>query len=352
MRTKERISWIDFAKAVSITLVVLGHVPLTINSEFIEAFRSFRMPFFFFLAGCLAKNRTVSEQLKNAKRTLIIPCALLYLICYIIWVPFIFPRHPDLYGEGASLQNIVIKPALGLLFGNGYHTEYSTMVNIPLWFLFALIIVKVIHSIILQFCKGDNMIYFFGVSVCVIIFYIVSRLGIDLYWSFDSALLAFPFYAIGNRLSPYLLNSNSMKAPNYNAISNLFLGVFLLLLLVKQATLNGFVDVDHSLYGNSLGLFYATGLIGILSMILLSQCYHRKWEVITIISNGTIIILAFHGWVTKIILVVIGYSIDTTTEASISPFAAVGVSILTVLAMVPLILIVRRYFPALMGGRR
>lgn len=49
---KERIEWIDIAKAISITLVVLGHA----GHAFLDVYLGwFRMPLFFFLSGILFK---------------------------------------------------------------------------------------------------------------------------------------------------------------------------------------------------------------------------------------------------------------------------------------------------------
>lgn len=350
---KERVSWIDFAKTISITLVVLGHIPIPTGSAYIEALRAFRMPLFFFLAGCLAKDRSIKEQAINIERTLLIPYALLYIVSYLFWLPAIFPNHPN-FGVKFTFANAFLKPFMGMILGNGYHTAFSSVVNLSLWFLVALMIVKMIHAILLFICKGNSWAYFSCVSILVIFFLLFNKmLKIDLFFSIDSALLAFPFYAVGNKLSKILLKKPSRSFSALRTLSCLFIGTFILLLVLNCASLNGHVDIDHSLYGENLALFYLIGLLGILAIVLLSQCYVWKWSIIPTIANGTIIILAFHGWVTKIILACIGFGQNKIAPGSIiDPSTAIILSVTTVVAMIPLIVVVNRWFPILMGERR
>ena len=132
---KQRIAWLDFAKALGITLVVLGHIPL--EASITKIIYTFHIPFFFFLSGLLDKSKAMKDQLKHDVKALLVPYVLLYLVYYVLWLPFIFPKHPELYGSGMTFENIVSKPLMGMLLGNGYHTEISTMICFPLWFLVA-----------------------------------------------------------------------------------------------------------------------------------------------------------------------------------------------------------------------
>lgn len=50
---KLRLSWVDYAKAIAITFVIIGHVSTRNNlSDWIY---SFQMPLFFFLSGITLK---------------------------------------------------------------------------------------------------------------------------------------------------------------------------------------------------------------------------------------------------------------------------------------------------------
>jgi acyltransferase len=347
----ERIAWVDFAKVICITLVVLGHIPL--EPSITKIIYAFHIPFFFFLSGLLDKNRTVKDQLKHDFKTLLVPYSLLYLIYYALWLPFIFPKHPELYGSGMTFENIVTKPLLGMLFGNGYHTAISTMICFPLWFLIALFVVKTIHSLLLNLCRGSNWLYFSAACLVVIAFLFINHDQIDLYFSVDSALLAFPFYAVGNRFSSFVLGKSHSGERLTRSFAGFLIGIFLLYILVQMSPLMGYTDIDHSLYGDSIGLFYLLGFLGITSMVCLLQWYVFKLRLITLISTGTIIIFTFHGWFFKVIFVGFGIrKVDIYQGGAVDLFTASWVSIATVVIMIPLIMAVKRYCPILMGGRK
>lgn len=348
---KQRIAWLDFAKALGITLVVLGHIPL--EPSITKIIYAFHIPFFFFLSGLLDKNKAMKDSLKHDVKALLVPYVLLYLVYYALWLPFIFPKHPELYGSGMTFENIVSKPLMGMLLGNGYHTEISTMICFPLWFLVALFIVKVIHSTLIQLVRGNSWLYFTAVCLVVLAFMAVNAQKTDIYLSVDSALLAFPFYAVGNRLSPFLLGKSQAGTRLAKSFSGLLIGIFLLYILVQMSPLMGYVDIDHSRFGDNIGLFYLLAFLGITSMVCLSQWYVFNSKLITLISTGTIIIFTFHGWFFKAIFLVFGIRKGDLYEGGVVDlFTASWVSVATVLIMVPLIVIVKKYFPILLGGRK
>lgn len=350
--TTKRIPWIDFAKVVSISLVVLGHIPL--EPSITKIIYSFHIPFFFFLSGLLDKNRSITQQMKNATKTLLVPYVLLYLIYYPLWLLAIFPLHPELFGSEMTWENIGLKPALGLLFGNGYHTGVSSMICFPLWFLPALFVTKMLHAVLNKLSKGNSWFYFLGVCLLVASFLFINGHHIDLYFSADCALLAFPFFAVGNKMAVFLANATShAKASTKETIAQLMIGSILFLTLIGMSPQIGVTDIDHSLYGTNIGLFFMLGFLGITSMTLLSQWYNLEWKLLAVVANGTILVLTFHGWVFKLIFWLTGIRRgDFYQSGAVDFWIAIGVSVATLIAMIPLILVVKKYFPILLGGRK
>ena len=52
---KNRLNWIDWAKAIAISLVVFGHIPMS-PDNFIQKFiTNYHMPLFFLISGYLTK---------------------------------------------------------------------------------------------------------------------------------------------------------------------------------------------------------------------------------------------------------------------------------------------------------
>ena len=50
-----RINWIDWAKAIAITMVVFGHLPMERDNYLLRYITVFHMPLFFFISGYLTK---------------------------------------------------------------------------------------------------------------------------------------------------------------------------------------------------------------------------------------------------------------------------------------------------------
>ncbi|WP_435009253.1 acyltransferase family protein [Tundrisphaera lichenicola] len=141
MKTK-RIAWVDYAKGVGITLVVLGHTLRGLQSSRIiadgPAFRSvdswiysFHMPLFFLLSGLFAERgveRGPGEFLRDRLSTIAYP--------YLIWstlqtlVQVAVGRYTNHQTSLYDLAGILINPIL------------------QFWFLYALFLIGLIYYIL------------------------------------------------------------------------------------------------------------------------------------------------------------------------------------------------------------
>jgi fucose 4-O-acetylase-like acetyltransferase len=318
---------------------------MKLPANFINVIYSFHMPLFFFISGYLEKNRGIKENFINSVKTLIIPYVLLYLLDYLWWFPVNLLRHPELFGK-VSIDNAVFKPIFGMIFGVGYNTDFSTMIDVPLWFMVGLFFVKIIHSI-LQYFGKNKFIYITAIFVIIGFSLLLQYMKIDLLFSIDSSLLAFPFFVIGNLLK----KSNYMKILE-EKIRNIF---FLLvaiggyILLVIFVPFNGRIDINSFNYGKNIILFYLLGMVGICSTIFLSLLYRHGNKMITIIAKGTTIIMAFHGISTGIIFRILGLRGE---EIIINPFVGILVSTVSISLFIFPIIIINKYFPILMGGKK
>jgi fucose 4-O-acetylase-like acetyltransferase len=191
---RERILWIDFAKVFGIWLVILGHIEIPAN--FRNFIYVFHMPLFFFISGYLEKDSNIKDVFINGIRKLIIPYILFYLLSYGLWFLNVFFRHKELYHNG-PIEYLLVKPLLGMLFGSGYHTQYSIMVNIQLWFLCALFFVKIFHCIVIKISNGNIVLIALGNILIIGLVSLLKKFNVDLLLSVDSALLGFLFFCIG-----------------------------------------------------------------------------------------------------------------------------------------------------------
>jgi fucose 4-O-acetylase-like acetyltransferase len=306
------------------------------------------MPLFFFISGYLEKDQAVKKMLKNGLKTIIIPYVILYGLFYLWWFPVNLVRHPEIFGK-ISLDSAIIKPFLGMIFGVGYNTNFSTMINVPLWFLMGLFFVKIFYCLLKVVFRQNNILILLSNFVIIGIVYLIKIVKLDLLFSLDSAILALPYFVIGN----IMRKTKIIRQYKINGIKNIMivLGIsticFICLILIVP--LNGRIDINGCNFGKNILLFYLIGMVGIISTIILSQIYQKRIKIIEITSTGTVIIMAFHGIVTSIILRVIGLRGE---EIIINPFIAGFVSIISVIAFVIPTIIIKKYFSEILGGRK
>jgi fucose 4-O-acetylase-like acetyltransferase len=326
--------------------VVLGHIKIPENFE--NVIYSFHMPLFFFISGYLEKDRTVKETLKNGLKTIIIPYVILYGLFYLWWFPVSLVRHPEIFGT-ISLDNAVIKPFLGMIFGVGYNTDFSIMVNVPLWFLMGLFFAKIFHCLLKTILKQNYILILLSNFMVIGIVYLIKTLEIDLLFSLDSAFLALPYFIIGNTMK----KRETIRQYKINGIKNIMivLGISIVcfIILILIVPLNGRIDINGCNFGKNILLFYLIGMVGIISTIILSQICQKRIKIVELISSGTIIIMAFHGIVSSIILRVIGLRGE---EIIINPFVAGFVAIINVIIFVIPTVIIKKYFPIILGGKK
>lgn len=338
---QERVLWVDFAKTVGIWLIVLGQMKISSHIEkFIFAFH---LPLFFFVAGYLEKNgKTLKETIINGIKALIIPYIILYGLFYIYWFFIGFLHHPELYAN-EPLIYAMGKPIAGMVFGIARSTQYSTMLNASLWFLVGLFFIKMIHKIIAILCKERMEYYMVGVGIVIISMFILKYIHKPIIFSIDCAILAFPYFAIGNIAQRKgmikLIEKN-------NTLLNIILSFICYVGIFIAVKYNGQVDISNFIYGKDSLLFYTLGMTGIIATICLSTVYKHEVKILSIISNGTILILAFHNLLNLYIYRILSIFVSEINFIGIIIISMANIALTTV----PIIM-AQKYFPLVLGGK-
>lgn len=130
----QRIIWIDYAKAIGIFLVILGHIPVPVDIKY--AIYGIHMPLFFMISGLLRSRSDgdVLAQLKKIVNGLIIP----YMI----------------YALAITVLYCVVKPGEALfLIRNVVIANYAVLVGdftslCPLWFIVSLASIKLVDVVV------------------------------------------------------------------------------------------------------------------------------------------------------------------------------------------------------------
>ena len=184
--------WVDYVKVLGMVLIVWGHCSPSHLSAFAYAFD---VQLFFWVSGYLTKNKILPWRGFFAKslRTLFVPMILICLIALCL---------SAVMGR-SELTNLPYSLVLVL---TGFHSYDGISGCGAMWFVYTLMIIRVIHN--LTACK--YRLQFFISTVFLSLAILFNRLGIDVANAWVDLLLAYPFFFIGNICA----NANSLRVAN------------------------------------------------------------------------------------------------------------------------------------------
>lgn len=189
-----RIQYIDLAKGLCITLVVLYHIYFHLHDipPIIKSLSLFRMPLYFFLSGLFFKEYEgfLGFLLRKINK-LLIPFAFFYLV-----TSFALPNIFYLFGH--TVENTESLGISGLL---AFITQ-EQFSNSPIWFLWGLFLVNIYFYIILVPVKKLTSNPKIIASCITIIGFAIGFIGVaylavpprcNIPGFIDSAMSALPF---------------------------------------------------------------------------------------------------------------------------------------------------------------
>lgn len=280
MDKRKRIEWIDTAKGLCITLVVLNHILLYqgFPSLYPQSYStcniflsSFRMPLYFFLSGVFFKTYGGGFNfIKKKINKILIPFIFWYMMGIIIISLFV--------GEGIFICYITNKYILLDFFYNDCHST-----NGPIWFLLCLFEVNLLFCSIHLLIKKKTLIYIASFIIGLLGLWL-SYYSINLHASLDTALTCLPFFVFG-----YFIKNET------NILNSSFLDKHLLLYAILCGAICFFIADEVEFYRNiysyhSYFTLYICGFLGTIMIILIAKCI------------GTIPILTYYGRYSIIIL--------------------------------------------------
>lgn len=316
--------------------MIVGHQNL-LSEVLTRVIFSFHMPFFFIISGLFWHRISFRQTLVKTFRTLILPFFLLtsvwccyYIVCYLI--------------NDISLTKI-IPYVVGSFISPGKDFFDFRPLCCYLWFLLALAIIKLICSLFTSEYKlWEGTIIVSVIGICV------SQMGYNLPFALDSALLAFPFFILGHTLSPYIMRHYTIYTELIVLCLTLFLTIFL-------GINNGIVDINKCLYGDSYIIFLVVGLSGSVMIVTFSRLLSRVFEnnlslvfLLNKISSGLLLVVAFSAMLTGVLRDMFKLLFPSIETASNLYGILIGVVVL--LTYSPVITLVQRYFPAIIGFRK
>lgn len=351
LNKKERVAWIDNLKAIGIFLVVFAHHENEIPQALLKYVYSFHVPLFFCASGLVfmwQKYSGFTELLINKTRTLIVPYFSFSFITFGFWLAIASFRGGEPF---IALQDILWGVAGILVSSNGLIWMAH---NGPLWFLTCLFIVQVLfyllYGLSLRLINFKSILTLVCFVTLLSIFGVLDRLYIPfrLPWGFDTALTGISFFFVGFLTRAWLQSSVSNKL----TLKKIILFTALFAISLKFSHDNDFVNLTFNRMGNYFE-FYVASFSGIGICILISKIIPEN-KIFSFVGRNSLAILALHlpAYLVirggeKVMVRVVGL-----TMPGMSFWSAMFYSIIQLLMTVPIIYVINRYLPFIVGRRK
>ena len=285
-KTKERIDWIDYAKALGVFLVIMGHTYK--GYSFIGWIYSFHMPLFFFLSGITLKIEQISckEFLKKRVKSLLIPY-ILYSIVYIMLEVI----KSGLNGNMVETIKYFLRDAFWIR---------GQQATIGLWFLPLLFLVEVLLMVVYKGIRSKNLRAASVLFITAMGFLYADKIGKALPWGLDAALVVIFFLYAGYVFKQICLSS-WMNGKQKDIFKYSIIGVGLLFANIifnnyNMKLIGDNADMYSLRYGNEiLYILSALAGIGFISIVLgyiLKNVKSRFWR---FMGRNTLHIYCLHG---------------------------------------------------------
>lgn len=327
---KQRLTWIDLAKVISICLVTSYHTPPPLTGYTAQLIQLLRMPAFFLIAGFL-----FDDQRFASLKALFVHRARQLLIPYVAFEALLIALtcHDTNSLREASLNALLGHPS----------------VCYPLWFLVCLFGMQMVHYIGIKLCHRlcPKAGYTQGRSLGLLAVYIVvctvlSPLELTHHFQINAIVINLPFYAAANCCKSLIRDIEWQK---YRKTAACLLGGLLLIALKYRWGETG----EGWLHGAVYYLMHlAAGLLLLPPYIATCKAIGKaigSQPLVEYLGSNTVVILALHTYYIIIVERLIGHAWLTEGGMWLNPLLTIAV----VLGHLPIIWIINRWLPWLLG---
>ena len=321
---KERQYWIDWAKAIAIYGVVLGHILEESNPTWVKYIASvlmcFHVPLFFLVSGYLFRIKEYGfvAYLRNSAKSLLVP----YVFFNLISAPILWKLQAyDVWFRGLY----------------EFLTCKSHAWAGPAWFLVALFNIRLLAYWLLKIRRGWLM------AVVIILLSIVPIvIPFQLYFGLSSALVGLSFFMVG-----YFLKQKD-TIQRYLSLNRwvLFLIPFVLFVIAKLLLYVSYIDVAKGMVVSPLSYIR----VFVVVFMAVSFCLLlRNWrsDAIQFVSKGCIVIMGLHMTFVQILWPFRDKLPEVLWFICESPFNSISSCVLSLIAYY----FMKKYVPFFIGNR-
>lgn len=337
---KERINWIDWAKALAVCCVVFCHLPQSQEWFYYRFLQTVIITIFFFLSGYLKKDRgSAKENWKKYWHGLMIP----YIIYNVIVYPYWLLRYYMLHGGMPDFLT-ALKPVFGALLFE-HENAFCEPLNGPLWYLPAILFMHVL----VDMCRKTKYQHWIMTALCIV-FYLVYAANKQYNFlpnlTFIGIISRLPFYYIG-----YIMGQNktalSLNKQRDSLLCVLFMASGILFFHWHMLT---FYSGEHMLH---IALFYPVNICFLFSILYGCKVLNDiKSTVITHLSIGTLVIIGLHAPVISLMNAIIGHALGISGTICYHWYTALPTALIICALLYPIILWSKHHAPTLLGRKR
>lgn len=280
---KERIIWIDWAKALAVCCVVFCHLPQSQEWFYYRFLQANLITIFFFISGYLKKDHG-SDKANWQKYwySLILPYLFYNAIIYPYWLVKFYMLNgsmPDLFQA--------MRPIWGALLFE-HENAFCEPLNGPLWYLPAILFMH----ITIDLCRKTRYLHQIMLSLCImsVILYTANK-----YYFFAPNLTPMgilgrlPYYYMGYVFEQNLLFKDCNKRRDFIG----FITCLCLSILFFHWHLQAFRAGQHILH---IALFYPSNIGFLFGVLYGCKLLNKiKSQVIINLSVGTMAVIGLHA---------------------------------------------------------
>ena len=341
---KERINWIDWAKAMAVCTVVFCHLPQSQEWFYYRFLQATIITVFFWVSGYLkgihedkSRDTFFNFQFSKYWHGLVLP----YLLYNAIVYPYWLLRYYMLNGGMPDLFH-AMRPIVGTLLLE-HENAFAEPLNGPLWYLPAILIMH----IILDLCRKTKHMHGLMISICILSFFLY---GLNNKYLFMpqltpiGVLRGIPFYYLGYVMGGVV----SENRPQNHMIRSVI--YFLLGILCFHWHLQAFHAGEH---WQHIILFYPVNLFFLLAVLNLSKALNTyRSSIVQNLSIGTLVIIGLHFPIISLVNYIISHLSFSQGTICYHWYSALPTTLLITALLYPIIIWSKKHLPWLIGKKR
>ena len=326
--TGTRKNWVDWAKAFGMLMIIYCHC----FPKGLEAWLfSFNVALFFFLSGYLTKRDVpIATGLRKIGTMLVVP----YLVLSVLKA---LPEMTTGGNAGWSLLGILL----------GFNSLHDVMGCGKLWFVFTLIVIKVLFLFFGNKRQGRITM----LLICIVGSIIYNQFDSDMSWGLVDVLISMPFFLAGHACREWQPFERLMAAGREASIGWSVAAIIVLTAVTYIVSyFNGWAYLFEAHYGRSIILFAIGATTGIAAVLVMAaKLDKRSSKACRYVSVGSIVTLVYHTDVLHPFTKWIGQQDFSTV---VTDGALLAASLLTLLVFIPITMLLSHYLPFIVGGRK